>query len=173
MHDGSKHPDYNAFCLDCHQYEVPSTETTSMNPNTTSGYLSAIDWSSSGDMHGGRPRYHEVTGGFHGMTIIAPYDIDTPPSNYILSCLDCHEPHGTVLASAHEPSSYLLRKEANNNSVDGCGPLPENFCESDFCLSCHGAWANPPHCGGPQGCFQCHYHGATANCRGPWWKETF
>jgi hypothetical protein len=39
---------------------VPSTQTTSMNPNTTSGYLTAINWSSDGDMHGEKPRIYDV-----------------------------------------------------------------------------------------------------------------
>ena len=172
MHDGSILPDYNSFCQDCHQYEVPSTQAASMNPNTTSGYLTAINWSSGGDMHGERPRIYDVdgTGNSRIGTIIAPYNVGTPPSNYVLSCLDCHEPHGTVLVSAVQTSSYLLRKEANNNVVDGCGPSSENFCEIDFCESCH----TSDHCGGPQGCFQCHYHGAeNIACEGSWTGPNF
>jgi len=166
LHDGSLIPDYNAFCLDCHQYQVPTSQSASMNPNTPATYLTAINWSASGDMHGERSRIYDVngTGNSRTGTIIAPYNVVPVQSNYVLSCLDCHEPHGSVLVSGR-PSSYLLRKKVNNNRVDGCGPGFDEraFCETDFCGSCH----TFSHCGGPQGCFQCHYHGAYGN--GPGW----
>ena len=162
IHNGSKMPDYNTFCLDCHQHEVPSTRTTSMHPDTTPGYLTAIDWGASGDMHGGRPRINSVDGMAENQTgtILNPYH-DSPDSNYVLSCMDCHEPHGSVLVSAR-PSSYLLRKKVNNNVVEGCGILVENFCETDFCGSCH----TFDHCGADQSCFECHYHGGVGTGAG-------
>jgi hypothetical protein len=175
VHNGSSMPDYNTFCLDCHQYEVQSTRTTSMNPNTTTGYLTAIDWTSLGDMHGEGSRIYDVdgTGNTRSGTIINPYH-DSNASNYVLSCMDCHEPHGTVLVSERS-SSYLLRKKVNNNIVDGCGPSVENFCEQDFCESCH-TFAHDT-CGGPQDCFQCHYHGACGHGEpewcGPWQGPAF
>ncbi|MBI5559567.1 MAG: hypothetical protein HY885_18245 [Deltaproteobacteria bacterium] len=174
LHDGSQTTDYNAFCLDCHQYEVPVSTPglASMNPNTTAGHLTAINWSASGDMHGQRARIYDVGGRGSACwgTIIAPYDAAPVKSNYVLSCLDCHDPHGTVLVSGGgRPSSYLLRKEVNNNKVDGCGPGAQDFCESDFCFSCH----TNSHAG-PQGCIVCHYHsGANKNCAGPWVGPTF
>ncbi|MFH1217196.1 MAG: hypothetical protein V1706_11910 [Pseudomonadota bacterium] len=173
LHDGSLQTDYNTFCLDCHQYEVPVSTPglASMNPNTTPGHLTAIDWSSSGDMHGERARIFGINGAVSGCrgTIIAPYNAAPVMSNYVLSCLDCHDPHGGVLGSGR-PSSYLLRKEVNNNKVDGCGAAVEqNFCENDFCFSCH----TNSH-GGPQGCISCHYHGGkNINCGGPWTGPNF
>jgi len=174
LHDGSLTTDYNAFCLDCHQYEVPVTTMglASMNPNTSAGHLTAIDWSSGGDMHGERARLFDVDGAGSGCTgtIIAPYNTAPVKSNYVLSCLDCHDPHASVLHSgASRPSTYLLRKEINNNKVDGCGPAVGNFCESDLCFSCH----TNSHAG-PQGCFNCHYHGGkNINCAGPWVGPNF
>ena len=173
VHDGSVTTDYNAFCLDCHQYEVPVSTpgVTSMNPNTSFGHLTAINWSSGGDMHGERARFFGVGGAGSGCvgTIIAPYNSAPVLNNYVLSCLDCHDPHGTILDTTGRPSTYLLRKEINNNKVDGCGPAVQNFCESDFCFSCH----TNSHAG-PQGCFACHYHGA-ANiaCGGLWTGPNF
>lgn len=170
--DGSLTPDYVTFCLDCHQYEVPTTQSASMNPNTTTGYLTAINWSSSGDMHGERPRVNDINGSPKNFgTVLAPYNDSPVATNYVLSCLNCHEPHGSVLSSSSRPSSYLLRKEVNNNKVDGCGPSSEQyFCEQIFCESCHTHY----HCGGPQGCFQCHYHGAENKfCYGPWFGHNF
>ncbi len=168
--DGSLIPDYNTFCLDCHQYQVPTTQSESMNPNTPTGYLTAIDWSSTGDMHGGAPRLFDLNGGPQRCsgTIKAPYSDAPVKDNYILSCLDCHEPHGTILDNAR-PSTYLLRKEINNNIVGGCGPSQANFCEYYFCYSCH-----TNNHAGPANCFVCHYHGAeNIACGGPWHDKQF
>ncbi len=168
--DGSEMPDYNTFCLDCHQYQVPTTQSASMNPNTPSGYLTAINWGPTGDMHGAAPRLFDIGGGPQRCsgTIIAPYSNSPVNSNYLLSCLDCHEPHGSKLYSTR-PSSYLLRKEINNNVVGGCGPAQENFCESYFCYSCH-----TNNHAGPGNCFVCHYHGAeNIGCGGPWYGKNF
>ena len=167
-HDGTKTPDYNTFCLDCHQNQVPVSTpgVTSMNPSTPNGFLSAIDWGVSGDMHGERTRINDIDGSPKNFgTVIAPYNLAPVQNNYVTSCLDCHEPHGTILVSSGRSSSYLLRKEINNNVVEGCGGAAVNFCEDDFCRSCH----TFAHCGGPQGCFACHYHGATnKGCGGPY-----
>lgn len=167
--DGANTTDYNTFCLSCHQYEVPVSTpgVASMNPNTTPGYLTAIDWSpATGDMHGERPRIQPIDGGAKAFgSVTAPYDIDPVSSNYVMSCLDCHDPHGSVLLPGGLTSNYLLRKEVNNNKVDGCGPGFEQYwCQIDFCTSCH-TWS---HCGGPQGCFGCHYHGGENIFCGPW-----
>lgn len=174
LHDGSLMPDYNAFCLDCHQYEVPVSTpgVSSMDPSTSAGHLSAIDWGPTGDMHGARARIHAIDGSPKGFgTVIAPYDLAPVESNYVLSCLDCHDPHASVLVTVSKPSTYLFRKEINNNQVTGCGPGNElYFCENDFCLSCHTVTHS---CGGPQGCFGCHYHGAENKLCGPWTGPNF
>jgi len=138
-----------------------------VNPNTPAGYLTAIDWGPSGDMHGERTRNFGINGeGSESYTckgtVISPYNTAPVASNYVLSCLDCHEPHGSVLAG--KPSSYLLRKEINNNVVTGCGPPGEqSFCNKSLCYSCH----TNDHAG-PNGCLLCHYHGArNEGCGGP------
>ena len=89
-HDGSLMPDYNAFCLDCHAN--PDVYSTALGRN-----LDAIDWGPKGDIHGGSPRYAQQY--VPGATLRPPYDTSaggTSP-NYVLSCTDCHESHGTVL----------------------------------------------------------------------------
>ena len=96
-----KTPDYNAFCLDCHQNEVPSSKT-SMNPSTTSGYLTAIAWSS--EKHGTADANGDIR-------VEAPYTPGTGVG-YVLSCLDCHEPHGS-------PNDFLLRNSVNGGTLSG------------------------------------------------------
>ncbi len=171
-HDGSKMPDYNTFCLDCHQNEVPATNTVSSNPNTTVGYLTAIDWSFSGDMHGGAPRFGAPYPTAAGATLKEPYDttLAATSPNYALSCLDCHEPHGTVL----QGNSYLLRKMMNGARVEGTTSGPAqlkikewNWSYLNVCGTCHNIGL---HCGSDVGCNLCHYHGSTVNvgCTQSW-----
>jgi len=184
--DGSLVPDYNSFCLDCHANQVPTTNSgtvsaadsnvtpTPSNP-TPSGYLTAINWGADGDIHGGAPRFsgnYSTTG---SAILREPYDTTlggTSP-NYVLSCLDCHEPHGTVLynvaGSARTYSSFLLRKEINGEEVI-CELNPGQLCswgldDADWtplglCRRCHDV---SEHCGGQTDCFTCHYHGSTVN----------
>ncbi|MDY6990734.1 MAG: cytochrome c3 family protein [Thermodesulfobacteriota bacterium] len=104
--DGSDLPDYVTFCLDCHANPI--------------GTLVAIDWSNSGNWHGSNPK--DKTGMGYP---IAPYTNDN--RNYLLSCTDCHEPHGS-------PNEFLLR-----TSVNGKDGISVNF-EGDwweFCTACH------------------------------------
>lgn len=167
IHDGSMVPDYNTFCLDCHQYQVPTTNSNSRDPSVPAGYLAAINWGRSGDKHGGRMRMRGVDGSEGWGQILAPYNIAPVPGNYVLSCLDCHEPHGTVI------KSWLLRKEINNSVVPvECGPAEGDFCFQGVCLRCH----THEHCGGAQ-CGGCHYHGQVYTgqgaCGGPRWGNAF
>jgi len=95
-------PDYNTFCLDCHQNEVPSSKT-SVNPSTTSGYLTAISWSS--EKHGTADADTDIR-------VDLPYSVGSGSLGYVLSCLDCHEPHGS-------PNAFLLRNSVNGGTLSG------------------------------------------------------
>jgi cytochrome c553 len=167
-HNGSLMPDYNALCLDCHSNaDVYSTPL--------GRYLKMIKWGIDGDMHGGAPRYsgQYVT----NATLKPPYDTTaggTSP-NYVLSCLDCHEPHGSILAPDYvPPSSYLLRKAINGERVGGTtsGPaqyinLEWNWSVLKICQRCHNV---SQHCGSDIGCLNCHYHNSiqSAGCTQSW-----
>jgi hypothetical protein len=74
---GSNMTDYVTLCLDCHSEQVYSTQR--------GHYLYAINWSpEGGDIHGGNTQDCCDYGDKR-----APYQENT---NYVLSCLDCHEP---------------------------------------------------------------------------------
>jgi hypothetical protein len=164
-----KTPDYVTFCQDCHSY------------NMTGYGLShtPIDWNM--DKHGKAAR----TGAY----LKLPYDANGTVSNYVLSCLDCHEPHGS-------PNIFLVRPEVNKGEVTvltGIGADNKEWV--DLCGKCHdgllhGESPQHPHpgyippdlegscssaaCHGGGGtykpCGDCHYHG-NSSIPGYTWNE--
>lgn len=92
--DGSKIPDYVSLCLDCH------TSTNTIISTTLGRTILDIDWSSSGDKHG-------VVTMDVGVYLKPPF---ASTGNYVLSCLDCHEPHGS-------PSVTLIRRRVNGSDL--------------------------------------------------------
>ena len=148
--DGSNMPDYVTLCLDCHSEQVYSTGRE--------GTLYAINWGpDSGDVHGGNTQdccdYGDKK---------SPYLENT---NYVLSCLDCHEPHGSQ-------NMMLLREEVNGTHVGAVqwerGGNGYNT-SMEFCQACHTnmgsgtpdgkhlvyGWTTWP----GVGCGVCHFHG--------------
>jgi len=131
---GSITPDYDSFCLTCHQYSF------------SGGTIEAINFSSTGDKHGLR---QNAAGGSQGNRL-APYTVDgstgtpfTESINYYLSCMDCHEPHGSS-------NMALLRSTVNGKTgiVVTTGTQMANFC-----TACHAAG----HQAGND-CTGCHNH---------------
>jgi hypothetical protein len=132
IQDGSNMPDYVTFCLDCHQYELYDPERGEP--------VKAIDYAN--ERHGGLTS-NDCT---HGLPMSppygegylkAPYTDDGSPTNYVLSCTDCHEPHGT-------PNRMFLIRRVINGQL-----LPEDIatggisqCDTDgdincICMKCH------------------------------------
>ena len=80
---GSTTPDYNSFCFDCYA-------------NADRVALEAIDWSVSS-----RAQHGHIDGtGTAGNIRLAPYTLngtsgnaEDTASNFVMSCLDCHEPY--------------------------------------------------------------------------------
>ena len=134
--DGSNVPNMKNFCSSqCHgTNNVYSTER--------GRYLRKIDWAN--EQHG---KLHN--GGMIGASI-APYT--DHGFNYVLSCTDCHEPHGSE-------NEWLLRTTINGTdglSVTGDGEW------SQICGACH-TWnlhaVSVTTCWG-DGVWNCHHHGA-------------
>ena len=119
-------PDYVTFCTDCHNKSSNIySSTISGGPRT----LLPIDWST-GDQHG-------AVVGAGTRVLKAPFSSST---NYVLSCLDCHEPHGS-------PNITLLRREVNGGDLvgaittlvnpPGTGTNDRNRELGYLCMQCH------------------------------------
>jgi hypothetical protein len=164
--DGSNLPDYVTFCSDCHN------ATNDIYSTTLGRNVSKIDWTQQnkrtypGDYHGSVTRCKDVDGTADRGSIKDPYYAAVPPptiNNFILSCTDCHEPHGAVNGQ-YSTVPYLLRKTVNghfNKNSPGGGWS----WEAEFCRSCHN-WVS--HCGGPGSCLNCHFHNSASKCYGAW-----
>ncbi len=134
--DGSNLTDMVTFCLDCHSSS--SIYSTSLGRN-----LRAIDWGVNGDKHGKRGRNRTYRG--ENPIFTPPYSVSIP--NYVLSCTDCHEPHGS-------PSyQFLIRKEVNGGITAVTADTDRAW--KTLCLRCH----YRIHTG--KSCISCHYHGGT------------
>jgi len=136
--DGSNLPNFKAFCLGaCHgSHGLYSTER--------GRNLRRIYWSSEGDMHG-----NAYQGGTVGVSI-APYEDGN--FNYVLSCTDCHEPHGSK-------NEWLLRTCVNGKD-DINVPGPGQWL--DFCTACHDVGEHGGTWGPTTDCYNngiCHQHG--------------
>jgi hypothetical protein len=143
--DGSNLPDYATFCVDCHQYEQYDPERDQV--------VRAIDWSA--ERHGGFPSNTCDAGEtyegdpFEG-PLRPPYDTYEPNEfNFVLSCLDCHEPHGT------KKRLHLIRRMISGEELGADNdPCDEAGDWASICGRCHYlTHSYAPVCTG------CHYHG--------------
>lgn len=95
--DGSNLADYVTFCTDCHN-------TTNIVYSTTLGRnLKTIDWNN--EKHGKGNADGSLCGD-------APYPSGASGLGKVLSCTDCHEPHGS-------PNAFLTRQEVNGAVLAG------------------------------------------------------
>jgi len=157
--DGSDLPDYVSFCLDCHQYEQ-------FDPDNGDRTVKAIHYSQ--ERHGGWP-----SNTCSGTPIAAEGNVKAPyadfqNSNYVLSCLDCHEPHGA------KKRQHLIRRMINGQEVVLDSKDQYGNCYDDFdviCEKCHEFPENNGHLN-MGGCLVCHgdWHGGTfpvpCDCQG-------
>ena len=130
--DGSNLADYVTLCTDCHN------SSTTINSTRLGRNLYKIRWGAGGDFHGGRAR-KDNGGDFSGIgeygDLKDPYKVGVSYArmNYVLSCTDCHEPHGS-------PNEFLLRKSLNG--INSVGIISGNGLWYNWCQACH--TINPP-----------------------------
>ncbi|MFZ5799460.1 MAG: cytochrome c3 family protein [Thermodesulfobacteriota bacterium] len=119
--------DYVTFCTDCHDARKP------VNSTPFERNLLRIDWSLNGEVHGGKAASA-------ALAVKPPYLVDNR-RNYVLSCLDCHDPHGSA-------NSALLRNWVNGGKLLGSIALPlttlpgtgtdtQNTEMGFLCMRCH------------------------------------
>jgi len=156
-----KTPNYNAFCTDCHN-STNVIYSTELGRN-----LRTFDWSQ--EVHGEDTASDDSS---WSAEMRSPYS-DSNLGSYVLSCMDCHEPHGSS-------NAYLIRTSINAGSVS----LPSGSSNWDnVCSRCHAAVddlrslhhrvkddgdysCSDCHIGSTRGgdmvsCIECHYHGAS------------
>lgn len=165
---GSDMPDYVAFCTTCHNtfndietttiFNMPAplaqTAASVYDPGgwTPPRNLQQINWTT--DKHGSATTSSAV--------LVAPY---TSGNSYLLSCMDCHEAHGSS-------NIMMIRRRINAaaaTNTTGTGVEWNTVCNrchgnnvavgashhvgwlSGFCANCHPAGSYAP-------CTICHFH---------------
>ena len=118
--DGGNTPDYVGFCTSCHNPE------TALWSTTFNREMKRIDWGNVGlrrDKHGvftrdGNNQFRD------------PYALVAgAKGNFVLSCLDCHEAHGSE-------NLRLLRRRINGENLAGI--IATNVADLGYaCRSCH------------------------------------
>jgi len=124
--NGSNLTDFVSFCTDCHNAtnNIPTSHGSLPN-RVTPGYINKFNWAN--DHHGrhANTNYCGIGGPPPTVSLLAaPYNGLTNCGQYVLSCTDCHEPHGS-------PNNFLVRPWVNNGFNDcpsgvcaaGTGPL--------------------------------------------------
>jgi len=138
--DGSNLPNYKNFCMNqCH-----GTNTVYSTERTRNLFKILWDNTSGHDAHGKWPDDPGLGG------TKAPYS--NASFNYALSCLDCHEPHGSK-------NEWLLRTCVNGvDNIDVPGPGRWlDFCSACHTISQHTApWNTTTNCNNSG---VCHQHG--------------
>jgi len=175
-YNGSTMPDYVSFCTDCHN------ASNVIHSNELGRNLRTIDWDN--EKHGKGPADVSIC-------IDPPYASSYCTSSglgKVLSCLDCHEPHGSS-------NMVLIRREVNGSGLSGSvttisssGCLTNTDHNKDIgylCRQCHmddadysgnssyiNMWEAVHHCANDfpykqSGCSNCHGSGGGGNvCKG-------
>jgi hypothetical protein len=123
VEDGSNLPSFVKICAGtCHRRtNVPGVLEVNWITSTTT------EWPGTPSMHG----QASADGGGFGV-LKAPYS-DTSRGEYVLSCTDCHEPHGST-------NPTLLRTTVNGESGLSTGAEGSSSAGGywlDFCEACH------------------------------------
>ncbi len=145
-------PDYNTFCLYCHSAPVAiSNDDRPYYHGGTVGQLLAIDWEDNGG-DGVQSGTYIVPGDKHGYNtatsyaaVEAPFNIygtSNVPGDVMLSCTNCHEPHGSE-------NDYMHRRWINNTALGVVITGVTNEAGA-HCVPCHtedpdGGWKQTHH----------------------------
>ncbi len=156
--NGANMPDYVNLCTDCHN------DSNDIYSTQLGRYLEKFSWDT--EKHG---RAAASDDGSY-TDFFDPY-YDEQSGNYVLSCTDCHEPHGA-------PNPFLIRQRVNDRAAsipggrgewadlcDNChmhrghdnpGGPHLKILQQGYCSVCHNV-----HGGVYKPCTNCHYHGGS------------
>lgn len=144
--NGSNMPDYVSLCTDCHNPSNDNQISSSQKYNFTGNFQGVLfnpDWE-------GTSPHGKIDGVKQdSMERKAPY---TASINYVLSCTDCHEPHGSS-------NGMLIRKEVNGENVVTFTSWTSRDDWFTLCRRCHDPIRG--HDTGNKGsspCYVCHMH---------------
>ena len=171
--DGDKTPDYVGFCITCHT-PLNIIWSTSLNRE-----VRKINWGTTGeklDKHGARVRDSQHPDSSWGQRFAEPYNTTLPfKNNLVLSCLDCHEPHGSanimllrrrvnggdltevISELAPKPLLPLCIRCHNREYVNLLHHEPGYLEPTNNCSTCHPNGESDPEI---VACRQCHFHGS-------------
>jgi hypothetical protein len=133
--NGANTPNYTEQCLACHRKKATGVRQIKWDPTVANKSIHGLEE----EIHNpGQPGGHPKNTG----DLKPPYvrqsgdpDWTSDPKrrrNYIVGCLDCHEPHGSRLP-------YLLREEVNGwaGASEAGIVIPGSGRWLDFCKGCH------------------------------------
>lgn len=171
--DGDRTPDYVGFCAACHT-DAATIWSTTLNRN-----VRTVNWRTTGvtpDKHGGLARNRQHPDATWGQRFAEPYNTALPfKNNLVLSCLDCHEPHGSenimllrrrvnggdlaeaMTAASFKPLLELCIRCHNRSYVEKLHHEPGYLVPGSTCATCHPNGEAQPEV---VACRQCHYHGS-------------
>lgn len=140
--DPADTPDYNTFCLYCHDEAVATSESYTLHCCSSLGYLLPIDWLNvAGDTgDGNQTGTYVVPGDKHGLNIATgnaaiewpfgdPNDDANNENDFILSCVNCHEAHGS-------DNDYMHRRIINGEPL-GVVISGLTSDRGQHCVPCH------------------------------------
>ncbi len=118
--DGTDTPDYVSFCISCHN------PTNTVWSTTLNREIWKIDWGTSPSVYREKHGPEQRDGSEHFREPYAGGSI--MKTNFVLSCMDCHEAHGSA-------NVMLLRRRINGEDLEG------NVLSTDtlsyVCKRCH------------------------------------
>ncbi len=167
--DGSKHPDYATLCLDCHAEIAVGPRSGIDWKNDTNVPRPAKTW---GPIHGEFAYNFALSGTTDSLGYLNP---PWSASDYVLSCLDCHESHGSsngyLLRTTVNAVSGLTYDRDDNESVqtwcEACHTLTPEVENPLYCgeaTLCHGEMEKPIHFNKAPYCVNCHKHNPDTIC---------
>lgn len=150
---GLQTPDYNQFCLYCHENVVSTSIIRTDYHAATPTTFMAIDWTTEGG-DGNQTGIYSPPGDKHGINeatdaaaVDAPFTTASNlPADDALQCVNCHEAHGSE-------NDYMHRRSINGIPL-GVVITGETNERGNHCLPCHtedtggNKWKDTHHGGG-------------------------